>query len=91
MGGKYVEPGDAILNAAGIPTFSFPDTAARAFVYMWRYSYHLRGLYETPSIADDPSVAKERTTKAEQHPRFRLNSRTLSAHRGGIERNPGAL
>jgi acetyltransferase len=63
MGGKYVEAGDAILNASGIPTFSFPDTAARAFVYMWRYSDHLRGLYETPSIADDPSVARERTAK----------------------------
>jgi len=66
MGGKYVEPGDAILNASGIPTFAYPDTAARAFVYMWRYNYHLRGLYETPSIADDPSVAKERRGKAGQ-------------------------
>jgi acetyltransferase len=64
MGGQYVEAGDAILNASGIPTFSYPDTAARAFVYMWRYSYHLRSLYETPSIADDPSVAKIRTNKA---------------------------
>jgi acetyltransferase len=66
MGGKYVEPGDAILNASGIPTFSFPDTAARAFVYMWRYNDHLRGIYETPFIADDPSVAKERAGKAGQ-------------------------
>ncbi len=64
MGGKYVQAGDAILNAAGIPTFSYPDTAARAFAYMWRYSYHLRGLYETPFIADDPSVAKDRAGKA---------------------------
>jgi acetyltransferase len=66
MGGKYVEPGDAILNASGIPTFAYPDTAARAFVYMWRYSYQLRGLYETPSIADDPAAAKERTSKARE-------------------------
>ena len=66
MGGKYVEAGDAILNASGIPTFAYPDTAARAFVYMWRYSYHLRGLYETPSIADDPAVAKDRTSKARE-------------------------
>ncbi|HEV3481840.1 MAG TPA: bifunctional acetate--CoA ligase family protein/GNAT family N-acetyltransferase [Candidatus Acidoferrales bacterium] len=66
MGGKYVEAGDAILNAAGIPTFSYPDTAARAFVYMWRYSDHLRALYETPSIADDPGVTKERASKAKR-------------------------
>jgi acetyltransferase len=64
MGGTEVERGRAILNAAGIPTFDYPDTAARAFEYMWRYTYHLRGLYETPSIADDPGVAQERVWKA---------------------------
>jgi len=51
MGGAGIASGDAILNAAGIPTFPFPDTAARAFTYMWRYSYNLRGLYETPTLA----------------------------------------
>ena len=64
MGGKYIEAGEATLNASGIPTFSYPDTAARVFVNMWRYTYHLRGLYETPAIADDPSVAAERARKA---------------------------
>ena len=34
MGGKEVEPGEDILNVAGIPTFKYPDTAARAFYYM---------------------------------------------------------
>ncbi|MGC2419385.1 MAG: acetate--CoA ligase family protein, partial [Candidatus Acidiferrales bacterium] len=66
MGGMEVEQGRAILNAAGIPTFDYPDTAARAFEYMWRYTYHLRGLYETPSIADDPGVAQERARKARE-------------------------
>ena len=64
MGATEVEKGRAILNAAGIPTFDYPDTAARAFEYMWRYTDHLRGLYETPSIADDPGVAQERARKA---------------------------
>jgi acetyltransferase len=64
MGGKYVEEGEAILNAAGVPTFSYPDTAARAFNYLWSYTYHLRSLYETPSMADDPGVAMERARKA---------------------------
>src|SRR6202158_4541012 len=49
MGGAEVAAGEQILNQAGIPTFQFPDTAVRAFNYMWRYSYNLRGLYETPS------------------------------------------
>ena len=48
MGGEVVAKGIATLNAAGIPTFSYPDTAARAFTYMWSYTYNLRGLYETP-------------------------------------------
>ncbi len=43
--------GEGILNRAGIPTFAYPDTAARAFCYMFQYSDNLRGLYETPSSA----------------------------------------
>jgi acetyltransferase len=52
MGGAEVTAGQSILNAAGIPTFEFPDQAARAFCYMWRYSYNLKALYETPAQAD---------------------------------------
>ncbi len=49
MGGAQVAAGVAILSRAGIPTFPFPDDAARAFCHMWRYADNLRGLYETPS------------------------------------------
>jgi acetyltransferase len=52
MGGRSVAAGEAALNAAGIPTFAYPDTAARAFTHMWKYTYNLRGLYETPTLAD---------------------------------------
>ena len=48
MGGRAVAEGETILNSSGIPTFAYPDTAARAFNYMWRYTYNLRGLYESP-------------------------------------------
>jgi acetyltransferase len=48
MGGKDVAEGEQILNAAGIPTFPYPDTAARVFSQMWRYADNLRALYETP-------------------------------------------
>jgi acetyltransferase len=51
MGGADVAAGEAILNRAGIPTYAYPDTAARVFSYMWRYSYNLRGIYETPTLA----------------------------------------
>src|SRR5208283_2704858 len=53
MGAGEVEAGEDILNAANIPTFKYPDRAARAFYYMWRYSDNLRSLYETPATADD--------------------------------------
>ena len=52
MGGASVQGAEAILNAAGIPTFAYPDSAARAFVSMWRYSDNLRALYETPELAE---------------------------------------
>lgn len=66
MGGKTVAEGESILSASGIPTFSFPDTAARAFDYMWSYSERLRGLYETPAIADTIAGAETRRKKAEK-------------------------
>jgi acetyltransferase len=53
MGGASVEAGVRILNRANIPTFDYPDTAVRMFNHMWRYSYNLRGLYETPMLPPD--------------------------------------
>jgi acetyltransferase len=56
MGGAEVAQGEAILDQAGIPTFPYPDTAARLFAAMARHADDLRALYETPSLppeADD--------------------------------------
>lgn len=50
MGGADVAAGEAILSRAGIPTFPYPDTAARVFNYMWQYAYNLREIYETPVL-----------------------------------------
>jgi acetyltransferase len=66
MGGKMVAAGVETLNAAGIPTFSYPDTAARAFDYMWRYTYNLRGLYETPSLAMELEEGNSARTKVDE-------------------------
>jgi acetyltransferase len=65
MGGASIASGEAILNAAGIPTFPFPDTAARAFTYMWRYSYDLRGLYETPALAEGGELDRDSRLQTE--------------------------
>src|ERR1035438_9115777 len=79
MGGTSVANGEAILNAAGIPTFPYPDTAARAFTYMWRYTYNLRGLYETPTLSDLSELGGASRSKVAQiiqnarsHDRFLL-------------------
>src|SRR5208282_3401365 len=66
MGGKCVAEGINILNAAGIPTFSYPDSAVRAFLSMWNYTNHLSGLYETPFPADDPAILIDRKEKVRQ-------------------------
>ena len=61
MGGHGTAEGKAILNRANIPTFPFPDTAAQVFNYMWKYSYNLQGLFETPELpADSGSTAPKR-------------------------------
>lgn len=60
MGGDGITPGEQLLNHARIFTLPFPDTAAHVFNYMWRYSYNLQGLYETPMIAMDEEQAPER-------------------------------
>ncbi|MFB2937849.1 bifunctional acetate--CoA ligase family protein/GNAT family N-acetyltransferase [Aerosakkonemataceae cyanobacterium BLCC-F154] len=74
MGGQEVAAGEAILNRASIYTFPYPDTAAQVFNLMWRYSYNLRGLYETPILptnapgqgCDTPTVRLHERTKAQE-------------------------
>jgi acetyltransferase len=65
MGGTDVAAGENILNAAGIPTYAYPDAAARVFHAMWRYTDNLRALYETPESVEDAGVdgaGRERAT-----------------------------
>ena len=62
MGGAEVAAGEEILNHAGIPTFEFPDSAVRAFNYMWRYAYNLKEIYETPTLPQHAGAALQRGT-----------------------------
>lgn len=50
MGGADIANGVKILNQANIPTFPYPDTAARMFTYMARYSGILERMFETPVL-----------------------------------------
>ena len=64
MGGVSIGPGEQVLNAGGIPTFPYPDTAARVFTYMWRYSDNLRSLYETPEpVAEEAGSPRSRAAE----------------------------
>jgi len=77
MGGTEVAAGEEILNRAGIPTFSYPDTAARAFVYMWRFAYNLRGLYETPMAAASAEADADRAKAGNIIQTVRKSGRTI--------------
>jgi acetyltransferase len=60
MGAHQIAEGNAILNRANIPTYDFPDTAARAFALMWRYGHALDALYETPALPPHSGHPAER-------------------------------
>lgn len=66
MGGSDVAAGEAILNRANIPTFAYPDTAARMFGYMWQYTRNLQSLYETPRTQVDVAEGAPDRALAEQ-------------------------
>lgn len=79
MGGAEIAAGTEILNQANIPTFPYPDTAVRLFNYMWRYTYNLNGIYETPSLpvdsdlhAPDRQLAERILTQATKSDRYLL-------------------
>ena len=74
MGGSRMQLASNVLNEAHIPTFDYPDAAARSFAYMWRYSLNLQALYETPvftgALAENASrVAKRLVTTDQQNQR----------------------
>ena len=77
MGGSDVEQGETILSQANIPTFPYPDTAARMFDYMAQYSDNLRALYETPSLHDDDGNHIDSEAAASIIERARKSGRTI--------------
>jgi acetyltransferase len=78
MGGVEVSAGTQILNQANIPTFPYPDTAVRLFNYMWRYTYNLRAIYETPALSPDSEIGTSgRATAAKILTAARQSDRTL--------------
>ena len=77
MGGEEVAEGEAILNSAGIYTIPYPDTAAHLFNLMWKYSYNLKALYETPILAEGSDNNGSRFTATAILDRVRATGRSL--------------
>lgn len=78
MGGEDVAPGEQVLNDANIPTFAFPDTAARVFEYMWRYQKRLQSLYETPeTLEDTPELLAKKQEISKMIADIRATGRTI--------------
>jgi acetyltransferase len=93
MGGGEVAAGEAILNRADVPTFPYPDMAARVFTHMWRYSSNLRSLYETPMLPEGVETDRaaagaaaralvERVRSAGRTILTEIESKTLLGHYG---------
>ena len=77
LGGGSVAEAMAILDRAAIPTFSYPDSAARAFCYLWQYTHALRALYETPALAQNAESSATRMQASAIIEAVRKTGRTL--------------
>ena len=75
MGGADVATGTDILNRSGIPTYTYPDTAARLFSYMWQFAKNIKALYETPRW--DAESHPDRSKVTEIVSRVRATGRTI--------------
>jgi len=78
MGGASLDAARATLNAASIPTYNYPDAAARAFALMWQHNERIRLLYERPALPQsDGHLAEDRRAAQALITSVRNTGRTL--------------
>jgi acetyltransferase len=78
MGDAEITAGENILNRSQIPTYRYPDSAARLFNLMWQHSYSLQGIYETPTLPQDwEEGGPDRKTAEQIIQRVKRSHRTL--------------
>ncbi|MEQ8755247.1 MAG: bifunctional acetate--CoA ligase family protein/GNAT family N-acetyltransferase [Coleofasciculus sp. G1-WW12-02] len=77
MGGSETKTGETLLNRASIPTYPYPDDAARLFNLMWQYSYNLSGIYETPILPSSEETAPDRACAQQMIETARKAGRTI--------------
>ncbi|MCF2970673.1 bifunctional acetate--CoA ligase family protein/GNAT family N-acetyltransferase [Synechococcus sp. Nb3U1] len=84
MGGAEVDAGEAILNQAGIPTYRYPDQAARVFGHLWRFSYSLKALYETPTLSTHEQIERDKVEQLLQQAEVEQRTLLTEAESKGI-------
>jgi acetyltransferase len=77
MGGSETKTGETLLNRASIPTYPYPDDAARLFNLMWQYSYNLSGIYETPILPSSAETGPDRALAQQMIETARKAGRTI--------------
>jgi len=77
MGGSETKTGETLLNRASIPTYPYPDDAARLFNLMWQYSYNLSGIYETPILPSSEETGPDRASAQKMIETARKAGRTI--------------
>ncbi len=78
MGGGEVAAGRELLRSSSIPSFAYPDDAARVFALMSRHGDQLSLLYETPEAVDGVTDATGPSHEANALlDRIRAERRTL--------------
>ncbi len=77
MGGSETKTGETLLNRASIPTYPYPDDAARLFNLMWQYSYNLSGIYETPILPSYEETGPDRALAQKMIETARKAGRTI--------------
>ena len=91
MGGVDVAAGEEILNRANIPTFPYPDTAARAFNYMWQYSYNLQRSTKRRRCRKTPPIGRPTGELVDEIIGSRAARKAHHPHRVRIQAGAGRL
>lgn len=77
MGGDYVTEGAKLLDQMGIPTFPYPDNAAKVFATMWKYTKNLHNVSQQSITDIEEDFTKARATVQKIIQSIREEKRTL--------------
>lgn len=77
MGGDYVLEGAKLLDQMGIPTFPYPDNAAKVFATMWKYKKNIQNLSIQSTVESEKEYTNGRAIVRKIIHSIRSEKRTL--------------